>query len=59
MNKYSFYIPILTFLIFFTSCEKSLEFPLAGDQIDKEIALNTPKNLIGLLNSTYDVLPIL
>lgn len=55
MNKYSFYIPILTFLIFFTSCEKSLEFPLAGDQIDKEIALNTPENLIGLLNSTYDV----
>lgn len=28
---------------------------MAGDQIDKEIALNTPENLIGLLNATYDV----
>ena len=41
-------------LFIFQSCEKGLEFPLEGDQIDIEEALNSADNLKALLNSCYD-----
>lgn len=47
---------VLSFVVLFsTSCRESLQFELDQDQIDIDEALNSPENLQGLLNSSYDV----